>query len=231
MVSNLGSAALSSQPVLIDAAIKAGVTRFIPSEFGSDTTNEKSSHLPVFAAKVSTQKHLAEQARDGKISYTLIITGAFLDWGVKAGFLINAKGGEETTTLYDGGDVKFSATNLADIGKAVVGVLKKPEETKNRAVFVQSAVVTQNQLLAAAKKAKPDLEVKTVSKSTEEIERESYEVLKTGEGDQVKAIIGFIRRALFGKGYGGLFQKTDNELLGVPALSEKDVENLVASLV
>lgn len=37
MLSVIGSAALGSQVSYVDAAVKAGVKRFIPSEFGCDT--------------------------------------------------------------------------------------------------------------------------------------------------------------------------------------------------
>ena len=35
-------------------------------------------------------------------------------------------------TIVDSGDERFSTTNLALIGQAVAGILKKPEETKNK---------------------------------------------------------------------------------------------------
>ena len=53
---------------------------------------------------------------------------------------------------YDGGERKFSTTRLETVGKAVAGVLKNAEETKNRVVFVHEAVVTQNQLAALSGK-------------------------------------------------------------------------------
>ena len=41
VVSTLASVSLSAQFLMIDAAIAAGVKRFIPSEFGSNTYNAK----------------------------------------------------------------------------------------------------------------------------------------------------------------------------------------------
>jgi hypothetical protein len=229
VVSNLGQSALSSQSTLIDAAIKAGVSRFIPSEFGCDTTNPKTSQLPVYADKIATQNYLAEKSSEGKISYSLVFPGAFLDWGTKVGFIANVKGG--TTMLYDGGNVPFSATTLSDVGKAVAGVLKHPGETQNRAVYVNSAVITQEQLLAAGKKANPGLEIKTQNRSSEKIEKQGYEVLNSGHGDIVAAMMGFVVRALVGPGYGGVFQKLDNNLLDVPIMSALQVDELVAQII
>lgn len=229
VVSNLGAPALGLQSKLIDAAIEAGVKRFIPSEFGCDTTNPKTAALPVFGAKVGTQKYLAAVAKEGKITYTLVATGAFLDWGIGVTFLANVKGGK--TTLFDGGDVPFSATTLSSIGKAVAGVLKKPEETKNRIVYVQSALVTQNGLLNAGRKAKPGLETPIEEVSSEKLEQDAYKVLETKQGDIGAAMGNFVRRAMVGPGYGAQFKNLDNDLLGVPSLSEKQLEELVASYV
>jgi uncharacterized protein YbjT (DUF2867 family) len=56
VVSTLGSIALQEQQLLlVEAAVKAHVKRFIPSEFGSNTVNPKAAKLPVFAAKVAVQ--------------------------------------------------------------------------------------------------------------------------------------------------------------------------------
>jgi hypothetical protein len=68
---------VSIQPRLIDAAIEAGVKRFIPSEFGADTLNEKSRLLPVYPGKVTTFDHLIEKCREGKVEWTAIIGDRF----------------------------------------------------------------------------------------------------------------------------------------------------------
>ncbi|APA07638.1 hypothetical protein sscle_03g024080 [Sclerotinia sclerotiorum 1980 UF-70] len=84
------------------------------------------------------------------MSYTIVVNGPFFDWGIMVGFIMNAKG--KRITLYDGGDRTSSTTTLPDIGRAVVGVLKHPEETKNRAVYVQSYATTLKNLAAVGKK-------------------------------------------------------------------------------
>lgn len=74
-----------------------------------------------------------------------------MDFCLKFGLFLNSK--DKTAHLYNGGDISFSTSTLEDAGKSVVGVLKHPEETKNRAVYVQSVQTTQNKLLGLAKKA------------------------------------------------------------------------------
>lgn len=73
--------ALQGQQLLIDAAIAASVKRFIPAEFGSDTLG-KSGELAVFGGKVASRKYLEEKAAEGKITWTAIANGPFLDWGM-----------------------------------------------------------------------------------------------------------------------------------------------------
>lgn len=217
----------SLQPLLIDAAIAAGVQRFLPSEFGSDSYgNANARSLPVFKDKVKTQEYLKQKAEEGKISYTVVVNGAFLDWGLMVGFVASPKGGK--TRVFDGGEGKRSMTLLSDVGKAVVGVLKHPEETKDRAVYVQSGAFSQNQLLEVIKKVN-NVEVEVEKVSSEEVEKAGYEELKKGEkADIHKAMIGFITVSIFREGYGGLFEKTDNELFGIKQLPEGQLEALLA---
>lgn len=123
--------------------------------------------------------------------------------------------------------MKSSTTTLADIGKAVVGVLRHPEETKNRAVYVQSATVTQNQLLEIGKKINPSFKAPIQDMSIEQLKKEGYE--KLDRGDVPGAMYDFILVSVFGKDYGGYWgEKNDNELLGITTLSEKQLEDVVA---
>lgn len=85
VISILTSRAAGNQNPLIDASIDAGVSRFIPSEFGNDTTNSYIAKLPFYSAKVATQKCLKGKAQSNPdFSYTLFFTGAFLEWGSKS---------------------------------------------------------------------------------------------------------------------------------------------------
>ena len=213
------------QPALVDAAIAAGVQRFIPSEFGSNTIgNEKVRALPVFAGKVKTQEYL--RSKQDQISYTFLITGLFLDWGLNLGWLANLKG---KTDINDNGDSPHSFTLLTDIGKAVAGILSHPEETKNRGVYVQTAALSQNQVLKIAQKVKPEFEAETEQVDLAEVEKNAYAELKKEGGNIGLAMVSFIKISIFKEGYGNLWdEKNDNELLGVKGLSSAEIEDLVA---
>lgn len=231
VVSTLNDAFVPVQLNLIEAAVKAGVKRYIPSEFGCDTTIPKTAALPVFSGgKVAVQKVLKEKAETGSLSYTLVVTGPLLDWGLMVGFILDVK--NKQAKLYDGGDRVFSTTTLADVGKAVAGVLSKPAETKNRAVFVQSTATTLKSLVAAAKKAAGSSEGWTENVvKVEDLEAEAYTELKKENPDPSIFAVKFIQVGIFGEGYGAHFSKLDNELLGVKELSESELEAVVARYV
>ncbi|KAL8760705.1 MAG: hypothetical protein Q9184_003128 [Pyrenodesmia sp. 2 TL-2023] len=227
VVSTLGSAAFALQLRLLKAAAKAHVKRFIPSEFGSNTLNEKTAALPVFADKVKVQAALKEEASSSGLTYTLICNGPFLDWGIAVGFVMNLKG--KTIDLFDGGDRYYSATTLATIGKAVAGVLNNLEETKNRAVYVHDTVLTQKQLSALGKKAtanKPG-EWKENIVSIDELYQQGWAELKKPQPDPNGFIFNFLKTSIWGYGYGNHFEHTDNDLLSIKEMSDAELEELI----
>ncbi|KAI1740618.1 hypothetical protein F4680DRAFT_93313 [Xylaria scruposa] len=220
VVSALGAIGLSKQVNLVEAAVKASIKRFVPSEFGSDTTNAKTAALPVFEHKIATQKALAREAANGNISYTTVIAGPFFDWSLKAGLIFNPK--QKIIALYDGGERHFSATTLKSIGKAVVGVLNKPEETKNRAVYVQDAAPTLKQLKAVAEK------VTGSAWQGQEVSIENDQLPPAFAGMGENPIFAQIIASIWGEGYGSHFEKLDNELLGLREFTETEIEAVVA---
>ena len=146
IVSTISSTAAAAQTNLIHAAVAAGVSRFLPSEFGSDLDNPINRAAPTFTAKVEAQGLLNSLAAEGKITYTVVYTGAFLDWGLRVGFPVDPR--NKKATLHDGGERLYTTTTLGGVAEAVVGVLNHPEGTKNRVLRVGEAVTTIKELLA-----------------------------------------------------------------------------------
>ncbi|KAM0740681.1 hypothetical protein ACQRIT_005865 [Beauveria bassiana] len=207
---------------IVEAAHAAGIQRFIPSEFGCDTANPNTARLPAFSDKITLVKRLEELSKkDRNFTYTAIITGPFLDWGIRHGLLVNLQG---PTTIYDGGDVPVSTNTLAGVGRAVVGTLKHAEETKNRHVYAEEARVTQNQLLNWSGK---NDQIERVFVKTEDLEREGFEAFHHSSEDWKEYAAKLIRRAVFGGNFGTAFTKVDNEILGLSKLSESDLVRLV----
>ena len=233
-MSTVGSAGLAGQGILVAAAAAANVKRFLPSDFGCDLGSPKAAALPVFKDKIATHKVLREAAAakpDGDFTYTLVCNNVFLDWGLEKNFLLNWK--DSKPKLFDGGKNVFSATTLDSIGQAVVGVLTHPEETKNRFVHVKDIDISQERLLAIAKKVSgpgKTWEEPTLV-NTAELEKSAYESLAKGEFTP-QVMYGQLFRVIFGPPeYGGRFAETDNELLGIKGKTEADVEALLKSFI
>lgn len=109
-------------------------------------------------------------------------------------------------------------------------MLEKFEETKNRAVYIQDIQITQNRLLELAKKVAPEKKWESVHAETAKILASSNERAARGEFN-MEVIIGYIIVSVFGKGYGGRMEKTDNELLGLKEKTDADVEAILKKLI
>lgn len=228
VVSALTHQALAtSEALLVDAALAAGVRRFVPSEFGSDTTNPKAAAFPLYAAKVASARHLeAVAVSSPNFSYTSVITGPLLGWVVGQAFMDPA---DRTAALYDGGDRAFSVVTRATIGRAVSAVLRHPEETRNRVVKVHDATPTLRGLLAAAQGTVGTEGWTVTTPSVEEALASAWAGVEAGKFD-FATVFGFIVAASQGDGYGGLLEDTDNELLGIPAMTDEEVRAFVEKI-
>ncbi|KAI0803744.1 NAD(P)-binding protein [Xylaria sp. FL0064] len=212
VISTIATAALDRQLLLVEAAAKTGVKRLLPSEFGSDTLHPKTSQLRCYVDKIAVQNALKKEAQTSGMTYTLVINGPFFDWGLRVG---------------DGGDRVFSTTTLAIIGRAVVGVLRHPKETKNRAVYVQEAAVSSKQILEIGERATVLDDWKAIPSSLNDFVKKGWEELEKPQPDPAKFAMNFITASIWGEEYGGRFEHLDNELLGIKEMDEEGIENLI----
>lgn len=86
------------QKKIIDAAVEAGVKRFIPAEFGIDTSKEKTVEVVTFL-KVKPQIVQYLKSIEDKITWTGLITGPFFDWYVILSSLAFSLGSPHQTCL------------------------------------------------------------------------------------------------------------------------------------
>lgn len=227
VVSTLGAPALAKQLRLVEAAAAAKVQRFIPSEFGSNTSQSaKVAQFPVFADKITVQEALKKEAAASRLTYTLVHNGAMLDWGLRINWIANVK--EKSITLHDGGNRVFSASTLPAIGQAVAGVLKHPEETKNRTVFIQSIATTLKNISEVGQKATGAPWKESVVSIDDQL-NEAWAELKKPSPDPNVFVMKFIHASIWGEGYGSHFEKNDNELLGIKEFTDADLQSLIAS--
>ncbi|KAI3327453.1 isoflavone reductase family protein [Ustulina deusta] len=136
---------------MIDAAIQAGVTRFIPSEYGNNTCTAAAELVSLYGDKAKVIAYLKTKENTG-LTWTAIHTGQFFDWGLESGWL-DYQLEENRATIYDSGNKLWSTTTIRTVATAVVKVLLKLDETKNKPLFVASFTVSQLQVLEALEKA------------------------------------------------------------------------------
>ena len=225
LISTLTTTSLDLQYALFTAAIKCGVNRILPSEFGSDTTVPANRDNPVYKQKIEVETWLAEQVKGTGTTYTSVINNVFLDWGLKANFLVNAK--EKKISLWDGGETEYSATPLSGVAKGVVGILKHPEETENRHVRIHGVVLTQKKLLRLSQNVVGEDGWTVDEPGTEGAEGKAWEVYTKEPGNVFGWILGFLQRAIFAEERRPRFEDGDSELLGVPRLTDAEVEEYI----
>ena len=79
IVSTISAMGTGVQAQIIDAAVKAGVKRFLPAEFGADSEDPRLYELlPMFKGKRDVIEQL--KRTEGQMSWTGVATGPFFDW-------------------------------------------------------------------------------------------------------------------------------------------------------
>ncbi|SPJ87039.1 related to 2`-hydroxyisoflavone reductase [Fusarium torulosum] len=227
VVSTVATAATGNQKVIIDAAIAARVPRFIPSEFGIPSRQNRDTKIGrLLATKVQNTDYLVELAEKHEwFSWTGLSNGLFLDAGLRneRGF-VNIK--ERKFRLVDSGNEPYSTSTLAFIGDAVAAILKKPDETANKYLNIAGVTTTQNEVLQIVEKLTGDkFEIFHISSA--ELERTGDE--KIAKGD-FSAFGDYLEQFLFADGAGHSLTGETNaiELLG---LEKENLEEVIKSVI
>ncbi|KAI9663108.1 MAG: hypothetical protein M1821_008156 [Bathelium mastoideum] len=229
VVSVVATFSTDQQNIIIDAAVHAGVKRFLPSEYGIDTSLPQLAEYVSFAkGKQDTVAYL--KTKEGtQLSWSALCVGAFFDWVLKiGGGLMGWDIPARRATVFDSGDQPYEATNMRQIGRAVAGILKHPEGTKNRYVYVNSFTVTQNQVITAVEKASGD-KFEVSKMTTRDLRDEGYRNAEKGNLE-----LGFpqvVTSAIYG--HGGLnnfsaHKELANETLGLP---KESLEETIAEVL
>ncbi|KIM99301.1 hypothetical protein OIDMADRAFT_166926 [Oidiodendron maius Zn] len=226
LVSTVAGTAVENQTVLIDAAIAAGVKRFIPSEYGTCTTSPKVKDMPFYAPVFKIKQYLEEKAKAGELTWTVLACGAFSDFLFGGSMFLDFA--NHKTTLFDEGDNRISITSMPNVGKAIIGILRNFEATKNKIVRTSQAILTQNGLLKTAEELRPDIKWESSKVQASVILKEGLDGLEAGDFS-MPVIMKIVTGTAFGGDiYGCAYDKTDNELLGVNELTEAELKKLVA---
>jgi len=215
VVSVVAGPAIPLQSSIIDAAVKAGVKRFIPSEFGINTRSlvEGSGIRKILDGKIKSVDHLeAVAAANPNFTWTGLATSMFFDWGLKVGSL-GFNTADKTAVIVDSGNEPFTGTNLPAIGLAVASVLQHLPETANKYLNISSFTTTQNEILSIFEQETGSKWTVTKVKS-EDILKEGNEKLAKGD---FSSFINFLRVLLLADGKGQARTTPQaNDLLGLP---------------
>lgn len=228
VVSVVGDAGASSQITMVDAAIAAGVKRFLPSNFGSNMANSNSRKLPVFVKKVAVEDYLHEKSKTTDLTYSFVYVGGLIDFVLKSKIIMDFS--QYTPKMFDGGDAEFSTTSMPTVGDVVVGVLSHPEETRNRAVYASEATISQQQILSLAMKAAPDKPWAPQDVDLNVAVEGAMQRLAKGIHD-MPTLLPILLKSIVDPEYGSNFVVNDNELLGIKLATEEYLAGLVASVV
>ncbi|CAI6338244.1 unnamed protein product [Periconia digitata] len=195
LVITIAGSRVTEQKKLIEAALNAGVQRVFPADFGScDSADDKTNEvLPLMAGKKSVRDYLISLEGKGKLTWTSLITAHFFDWGF-SNLLLKFDVKARKAYIIDGGDIKFSGSNLDFIAEAVVRVLQRPEETANKLLYVHSHHVTQNEILSVLEKV-TGTKWEKIHESSEEQLRKARPKMLEGDhdaGEEVVAVWGIV---------------------------------------
>jgi len=147
VVVTIATSEVDKQNTLIDAAVAAGVKRFIPSEFGHNSKKLSGGLATILSLKAQTAKYLDETAKaNPEFTWTGIATSPFFDWGLDNGLWgINLK--DKTANIIDSGNELVSTSTLAFVAKSIVAVLQNEADTANQLIDVVEFNVSQNEVL------------------------------------------------------------------------------------
>ncbi|KAJ6139996.1 hypothetical protein N7471_006482 [Penicillium samsonianum] len=213
---------------LIEAAAKAGVYRFITSDFGLDPKLPGVHDIPVFGRKKVSYEAVKKQAADNRLTYTLVACGAFLDWGLSTGFAgLNFQ--EKTAWIFGDGNNVVPWTTLEDVGKATANVLLHPHETLNRPIYVHSVFMSQNQLFGAAKEALGNEGWTATYNDMEPLFQKALADLKSGNISDATFVVQ-IQYCLATKALAHPWERDDNALAGLEEWSQEKVKVLIQTI-
>ncbi|KAL2067539.1 hypothetical protein VTL71DRAFT_1964 [Oculimacula yallundae] len=212
IVSAVGRMAIGEQVEWIKLAKQAPtVKRFFPSEYGTDIEyGPQSANEPPHQQKIKVRAALKQTSG---LDYTYVVTGPYADIG---GYLgpaphapqigcFNVK--EKRAVLIDDGNGKVSLTTPDDVGRFVVKALLHPEESRNRALKVNSFTTTPSEIVAEFEKQTGDKwrVSYTPLEKVRELEKEAH-------ASKNPAATVFTLKRIWGEG-GTLYDKRDNGLI------------------
>ncbi|KAF2121040.1 hypothetical protein BDV96DRAFT_610025 [Lophiotrema nucula] len=121
----LGNYGLHLQPVLIDAAIEAGVRHIYPSEYGADLDIGQNQTQRYYIHKIMTREHLKKRGQEiPELGWTYFLLGRLTEWAVTPHFGFNNR--DATAKIYGTAEGRQNLINATDSATYIVETLKEP---------------------------------------------------------------------------------------------------------
>ncbi|KAI1767140.1 NAD(P)-binding protein [Hypoxylon sp. FL1150] len=221
VVSCLGRNVIANQIELLRLAEESkDVQWFFPSEYGTDIEYDNSSKdEKPHQNKLKVREFIRNNVKRVKCTY--VVTGPFPEMFLPLRSVAEEAGGydleSKRAVVVGSGDDKIGFTSMPDVGKLVVAALRHPKASLGKVLKVQSFVTTPNAIVEEFEKqtgAKWTVD-HTPNQKLREAEKQSWE-----KNSPIATL--YTLKRIWAEG-GTLYDKTDNEILG---LEPEDMESL-----
>lgn len=228
-----GIPSIASQPLMIKAAVAAGVPRFILNEFANspitqtglpETARFRKPRLDVLAVAKAAAAELPA------FSWTGLAVGNIIDLSLLKFPQFGVDVRRRTVRFTDEGTERVTAVTLSDIGVAVRGILRAPAQTRNRYCHVRSVETDQVGIVRALEEQQRCRYVVSAERSEVLYERGRAGFARGERSGLHDLIVVQLFGRVEGKGSSVVVgrEESDNELLGV---REKDVGEIVKGVL
>ncbi|KUJ23697.1 NAD(P)-binding protein [Mollisia scopiformis] len=219
VVSALPMPRLATDKIWMNAAIAAGVKRIVPSEFSTNMDNKLSQKLPIIKDKLEIRAY---------VEWNSVNNGPFMLPQMWLSGWMGPNPKTKTATFHDGGNAIVGTSTLERIGEGVAASLlpENAEKTKNKAVYVYSAAVSERKIADVISKLLGGVTFEETDLSVEQITKDAFAAY---EKDQSTHDMRFYIPFCFGKGYGGDYRDIAmNKELGLKEMSDGELEEMFA---
>jgi len=151
---------------ILEAAQLAGVSRFVPTEFGLDTLR-----LPYgVGALFDEKKRFQEALQESAVDFTIIFNGGVFDY-----FLPNLRFYEAITVFGESHEVPYYTHSREDLGAVTIQASFDPR-CRNQYIHLKANRVTQEEVLSKLAEFHPDFDFPKAHVSSAEILDGTHEV-------------------------------------------------------
>lgn len=172
---------------LVEAAQNAGVKKFLPSEYGLDTSNEKiRALLPPYQTRFEIQGRLKWSG----MRWTAVYSGLILEEALKVNGVLDIDVLWGTVAVFPHDEnVKVALSSYRDIANAIVEVIMDNSEGKRNQAYAAGFLKTLEEVIGVVEK-ELGREVERYEGSLEGAKKEAAERMKMGYFDGGVSLMG-----------------------------------------